>query len=276
MKNFTYLLLVALFILSCSEENDTKPVDKSLKLRLEATKTEGNIFELIDFNINFEGNPNLPDITLADIINVYDSIVWKVSGNEKRFKILEFNNSSSEFTFGWGHNFFQPAEYETILIGYKDDAIIYSDTLVVTISNNKDFLGYNWKDITATSEYYSGIVYADVLSSLYELATSQDIHEGTPSVSLFYKTDINEEQSIFSQKSEKQLFDFISSLYSTPIFDQNDANALSENYNKLFKYKATDASPKSIWITPKSKIVLLESVWIYGKYYYIYAEPNNG
>lgn len=89
--------------------------------------------------------------------------------------------------------------------------------------------------------------------------------------------DKSEEESIFAEKSQYVLFDFISSLYSKPNYDDKDESLLLVKYNDLFKVKEDDAEPLCIWITPSARIVLLKYKKELVSYdqYRVYAEPKN-
>lgn len=66
--------------------------------------------------------------------------------------------------------------------------------------------------------------------------TFQDMHQDTPSVGLSLLLNGNLDEQAFILKSKKILFDYISSLYSSPIYDFTD-DTLVEKYNKIFTYK---------------------------------------
>ena len=52
-----------------------------------------------------------------------------------------------------GHCFKYPGEYKTNLTAWKDNKVIFRHQLAVTITDEKDFLEYNWKDITKTHQH---------------------------------------------------------------------------------------------------------------------------
>lgn len=66
----------------------------------------------------------------------------------------------------------------------QNNEIIYSsDTISIDITNKKDFLAFNWKDVT-DSDFTTG--YANNLDGYY-LSTQTHIHQGVPSVMLYAK-----------------------------------------------------------------------------------------
>ncbi|MDP4268356.1 MAG: hypothetical protein Q8880_13115 [Bacteroidota bacterium] len=273
MKKLIYLILLIFSISSCSmkdngfdtpeEISDKRPVE----IKIGVNEKKGNIFDLMEFNLYSKKG-----ITLLDIAESYDSIVWACSNTNQHFKVFEHSVNSSHFLFNWSNCFFLPADYETCLLGYKNNRIIYSDTISVSISNNKDFLGYNWKDVVRSSECSTG--YQNVFLKGYNFATYSVVTEGVPSLYLLLLRANNEDEVVFAQKSKQVLFDYINSLYSVPTYSRNENNSISDIYNQLFRNKRADAIPEYIWITPKSRIVLIKKYDELVNYpkYEIYAE----
>lgn len=284
MRKLFYFFFMAILISSCSEtdidkdfddnngngngnnDNDSVKTENTIPiLKLSVKENQKNIFEHMEFSLYSENA-----FTLLDLTETYDSIVWKVSDLEGNFKIMK-QDDGTHFTFKWSQNFFLPAEYKAMLLGYKNDKVLCGDTISVKITNDKDFLGYNWEDIKGSIGHSEG--YVDVLSNK-TFFTRQEINQGIPSVILFLRQNNKEEDdSVFIQKSEKILSDYISTLYSVPNYNVTD-DLLVEKYNQLFTYKEENTYPQSIWLTPKAKIVLLKSYNGDFYEYEIYAEPS--
>ena len=270
MKHFIYLILISLFISSCSSsdddygDNNQETPNPAIDLKLRAKQTTGNIFDMFVFNLYSEKGG-----TLLDISNTYDSLVWKIP-ELGSFHLLTKNS----FMFQWSQVFFLPGKYTTMLLGYKENKIITSDTIDINIlQKNNDFLYFNWKDI---KESWGSTGYSDILAKDYTFATYQSLKDSIPSVTLFLLNEKKSDEKIFTQKSEKILSDYITSLYSKPSYTEQNTTTLTQEYNRLFKYKVKDAKPLSIWITPQS-IILLYSIYdTYRGYdeYRIIAEPN--
>ena len=244
-------------------------IKSQLRVKMNAKEEEGNIFGLIEFNL-FSYSEE--DFTLLDLTEAYDSLVWVCSNTNKRYKILEYSDNSSHFTWKWSTYFFLPEEYKTVLLGYKNNQVITSDTVSVNIVNNKDFLGYNWGDVVSTSTGSTG--YENVFWDEYYFVTRLVVIDDTPSVFLFLH-NTNESEAVFAPKSIQILLDYMNSLYSEPTYGSDDNSSLSEVYSNLFKNKKEGVTPEYIWVTPVSKIALLKEYdSIEGYYKYgIYAEP---
>lgn len=266
MRYFIYLILIGLFISSCSKSDDDNQeiTNPAIKLKFKTEQTTGNIYEMFVFNLYSEEGG-----TLFDIENTYDSLVWTVP-DLGSFHLLKKNT----FIYQWSQVFFLPGKYKTILLGYKDNKIITSDSIYINVlKKNTDFLYFNWVDV---KESKGSTGYADVLSDHYSFATYQSITDSIPSITLFLLNEGKDDEKTFSQKSEKILSDYINTLYSEPTYTEKQNELLTKEYNKLFNSRIEGAKPIYIWITPKSKMVLYSHYEEYGEYneYRIHAEPN--
>lgn len=273
MRNLLSILFILLLVSSCSDTSNTIPeitdegahtTEKVIPLELEIEETQKNIFDYTVFSL-------FPDQygVMFSLFDVYDSITWKTSNIDGSFKIFQHTTGSANFIRQWSHTFTSPGNYKTYVLGYKNDEVIYSDTAEVEITNNKDFLCYNWKDIKSSIGH--GILYVDVLND-YEFSTFEDMHQGIPSVTVFLIDKKKNNKPAFLKKSKKIFTDYINSLYSTQPVHYETENDLLEKYNDLFIYKPKSTYPICIWITPKSKIALIKEE-IHNEYQ-LYAEPQ--
>lgn len=274
MKNIINILFILLLVSSCSskdsiispeindgEGNNTEEI---IPLKLELKETQKNIFEYAVFSL-------FPDkfFVLFSLLDVYDSITWEVTSLDGSLKIFKQTEGSANFINQWSHNFYKPGEYKTYLLGYKNNEVINSDTAQIEITNTKDFLCYNWKDIKEPTGHTTG--YIDVLND-YEFVTYAEIHQGIPSVAVYLTDKKKDDRPGFLKKSKNILIDYINSLYAiSPTFNETD-DILLEKYNDLFIYKKENSHPLCIWTTPKSKIALIKDETF--NEYQLYAEPN--
>jgi len=179
MKKILLAICVLSIIAACSNDNDLLDVEKQtnnkLKFHLDVKQTTKNIFELMEFRLSPED-----DFSYNDLIANYDSIIWKVE-TKGHYKVYELGHT----VYSWSHNFLLPGTFDTFLIGYKDDNVYYSDTTLIKITNDKEFLAYNWSDIKGSIGKAEG--YVNLLAwNQYSFATYQDIHEGVPSVKFYH------------------------------------------------------------------------------------------
>lgn len=219
-KIFYCFLLLTFFVLSCSKEEadmdgsqNKETENKEIKIILEAETSSQNIFAPIVFYQSFDFGKDAPCLS-----EVYDSIVWKSSHSPNSFKVFSHSNYARyvETTFfKWAHVYYSPGTYKTYLLGYKNNEIIYSsDTISIDITNKKDFLAFNWKDVT-DSDFTTG--YANNLDGYY-LSTQTHIHQGVPSVMLYAKSEKYEKGG--SMKSKQILYNYINSFSHSLIIPQ--------------------------------------------------------
>ncbi len=144
-----------------------------------------NVFDRMDFYLTNDGSQS---ITMGLLSEVCDSIVWTVNGQKGSYRLYERESGEgvvkSHLVMEWGHCFIFPGDYETCLTAWKDNKVLYQDILSVTIINDKDFLGFNWKDVTNTSQAWTS--YVDVIGSNPDLMTTYRFNAGVPSVEVAY------------------------------------------------------------------------------------------
>ena len=148
----------------------------------------------------------------------------------------------------------------------EDSKSINSNSLSVTITDEKDFLEYNWKDITKNSSAWS--TYADVLKSSPNLMTTYGLCGTVPYA----------EVRVFNSNMTQsyQLYDYFCKLYSVPTYEDN-RDKMWQLYDELFSEQKVypSAYPVAIWVTERVNIVLLllDDNTGYSNYV-VYAEPN--
>ncbi|MDR1624414.1 MAG: hypothetical protein LBS04_05515 [Tannerellaceae bacterium] len=97
MKKIYYSLLLVLLASSCWETGGILPDDgrkdpsESMKIKFTVENGNGNIVELMTFNLFSE-----TDFTLHDLTEAYDSIVWKVSGIPGSFSLFGHEDSRTD------------------------------------------------------------------------------------------------------------------------------------------------------------------------------------
>ncbi|WP_455669051.1 hypothetical protein [Phocaeicola sp.] len=253
---------------------DPVPPTNNYHLKLGAEQNAMNIFTMAKFSLLDEDKNGL-HVTDWELAERYDSLTWIIAGQKGSQMLFSWELgdgfAGTSLTFGWSHNFYLPGHYETCLLGYKDNKIIYSDTLAIDVSNQKDFLMYNWNEIEGI-ENKGGIGYHNAINENYTLGTFPQMHGKVPSVELSFWNSLGEDENKFAQKCDTELYNYICSVYQQPAFDR-DSQELADKYNTLFAYKAKNATPHAIWLTTKSKIVLLMKEKEDWNEACIYAEP---
>jgi len=287
-KNMKNILLVLAFLFiaySCSDGNSTIPGEEeeeepgknkptALTISLKAKKEKGNIFDLMEFYMMPDRN-----CTLYDIKETYDSLLWRVQGKDETFKLSEQTNSSSSVIFGWSHSFYKAGRYYTIMDGYKDGKVILSDTTVVDVEDKRDFLYYNWEDITSTILHFTGNV--NVLDNDFKISFRPRFIDNSPSVYVNFRVydiikDEEEVKKYHNERQEKLVLKYISGFYGEPKLSyEKDNTTIEEAFHTIFEQEEDFYSPRYIWQAPTANIVLLKSYDELGEYYEycIYAEP---
>lgn len=234
--------------------------------RIAVKQSKGNIFDFMDFYIYNEGTQ---PILLKELDAVCDSIVWTVKGQNGSYQVFyhkaDEGYHEDHLSMGWGHCFKFPGEYEAYLTAWKENKVVSRDSLDITITDDKDFLGYNWTDITKTSQAWTS--YADVLGSSLALMVTSDLNGTVPSV----EVRVFNEDNI---QNYNELYNYFCKLYSQPTYDdQKEKQKIFKLYDELFSEQKKYPSdyPCAIWVTERVNFVLL--MLEDGSQYAIYAEP---
>ncbi|RHJ92519.1 hypothetical protein [Parabacteroides bouchesdurhonensis] len=237
---------------------------------LAVKQPKGNIFDMMNFYLY---NEDSKPINSNNLSAVCDSIVWTADGVDGSFKVFEYGEGDgwvdNHLTLEWGHCFKYPGEYKTNLTAWKDNKVISRHELAVTITDGKDFLAYNWTDITKDSQAWD--TYVDVLQSSPDWMTTYGLSGTVPFV----------EVRVFSSDNVLKFhtfYDYFCKLYSLPTYeDKTDKQKMWQLYDELFseQKKYDSAYPVAIWVAERANIVLLlldESTEFPG--YVVYAEPK--
>lgn len=233
---------------------------------LGVNQPKGNIFDSMYFYLY---NGNSETINSNDLFNVSDSIVWTVDGVNGSLKVLENEEGNRHLTLKWGHCFKCPGEYKTYLTAWKDNKAVFHRELDVTITDDKDFLAYNWIDIDYNSLVWD--TYLDVLNSSPDVITTYGFSGTVPFVEVRIRNSN-------MTKSYKAFYGYFCKLYSAPKYeDKTEKHKMWQLYHELFseQNKYSSDYPVAIWVTQRANIVLLMVGDDTGESQYIvYAEPN--
>lgn len=228
---------------------------------------------MVEFRASIESSILYAPHTLLNLRESYDSIVWKISGLNGSLRLFTHSedegSSQISFTSEWCHYFTLPGAYKTYLYGYKNKQIIYRDSASVTITNAKNFIGYNWSDVP-TEKQFGNTGYHDALLGDSKFSTLCTFHNNIKGIHLFIR---NKQPEL----SRKELSEYITHLYVSSLYTSDNKQLLAEKHRQLFGYRQKEEEPESIWITPTSKIVLLRRHHQQHRphTYKIYAKPND-
>lgn len=137
---------------ACSDSDDSNDdggdgtADSGLvKIAYTADRTSENIFGQMNFGVTFAKSGGDGSVSMADVRESYDSIVWKVEETGRSFKLMD----NVRMTMQWSHCFYLPGSYTTYVVGYKGDREIFrTESVALKVTDNKDFLCWNWNDMT--------------------------------------------------------------------------------------------------------------------------------
>jgi hypothetical protein len=146
---------------------------------------------------------------------------------------------------------------------YKDGGVVYSDAISVSLTNEKDFLMYNWKEITESMN--NSIGYVNFVDEGHEFLSTHYVVGETPiaKVSMSKPTD----------DTLGWLYEYLRKLYKEPLYSSE--SEVQAQYGKLFTDIDKSETPQYIWKTDRSCIALIH--WYDSDeditQYYIKAEP---
>lgn len=237
-------------------------------LKLAATQITGNVFDPMMFHLETGDR----FVTHGELAIVYDSIVWTIKDETGSFPVFRKEEDEgfhgTYLTIKWMQPFTLPGKYETHLTAWKDNEVIGDDCLEVTITNEKDFLLFNWEEIKGNSQVLTGHV--NVFDSSSELYTTYGLNGTVPFVEVMA---IN---AGFNQ-SYTLLYNYLCRLYSQPTYeDQIDKQQIFVRYDELFSEQKEypNGYPCAIWEAERANVVLLMTDNDeLGERYIVYAEP---
>lgn len=257
-KLFLFSIFVIFFLAACSKDNqEVSPEPETevpakdyshLKLSL-LSKGELNISEIIEFGFTKEGLD----------LRILDSINWAVAGDNEiipisRSEVDDKSNYYSRYML-WSKNFGLPGEYMTYLIGYKENKVAFTDSLKITVKNNKDFLKYDWKDITKSENH---VTHTNRVNNNYIFAVNVFVTTKNTFIELSSKSANSTPCHGDCIRNKDQLTWYITTLYGTPKLNASIDSEINTYYLANFKEPLNGAEVLLIWETNKTKMALLK------------------
>ena len=219
-----------------------------------------NIFEPVHFYL--DGN----DYMQQDLRELCDSLVFDIPwlrGTHLSRKIYFHEVGRAELISGWDHRFILPYGGICSIKAYKNGKLVYNDGISVSLTNNKDFLMYNWNEVTDNSN--NSIGYVNFVDEKHEFVSTHYIVDGTPIVKVLLSKPEND--------TLEWLYEYLCKLYNEPLYSSE--SEVQEQYGKLFTDIDKRETPQYIWKTDRSCIALIH--WYDSEeditQYYIKAEP---
>ena len=207
-----------------------------------ANSYTANIFEPVHFYL--QGN----DYMQSDLRELCDSLVFEIpwqKGTHLSRKIYFHEIGKAELISGWDHRFILPFGGICSIKAYKDGKLVYNDGISVSLSNDKDFLMYNWDEVTENSN--SSVAYINFVDEKHEFVSSHYILDGTPIVKVSLSKPADD--------TLEWLYEYLYKLYKEPLY--GGESGVQEQYGKLFTDTEKRETPLYIWQTDRSRIALI-------------------
>lgn len=189
-----------------------------------------NIFEPVHFYL--EGD----DYMNWSLSQLCDSLVFGVLGEKETRKIYYDEKGHSELIVGWDHCFYLPQSCICSIRAYKDNEVIYTDGIEVNLTNDRDFLMYDWDDISDTA--IGSVPYNNFIAPELCLLSQSLWKDETPYVRVYLDKSMN------SPYAKEWLYDYITRLYKTPAYSDNAE--VEEKYAELFASADENDTPLHI------------------------------
>lgn len=219
-----------------------------------------NIFEPVHFYL--QGN----DYMQQDLKELCDSLVFNIpwqKGSRLSRKIYFNENGSTELINSWEHRFILPYSGVCTIKAYKGGEVVYNDGVAISLTNNNDFLMYDWLEITNKFDHW--IAYVNFVDIKHQFISTHYFVADTPIAKISLSLDADD--------TLEWLYNYISKLYKAPLYDST--TGVQEQYRQLFTDIDTRETPLYIWIKEHALFALIH--WYNADtdltQYYIKAEP---
>ncbi len=219
-----------------------------------------NIFEPVHFYL--EGD----DYMNWSLSQLCDSLVFSVMGEEGSRKVYYDEKGHSELIVGWDHCFYLPQGCLCRIQAYKDNEVIYTDAIEVNLTNDNDFLMYDWDEVADASKLGT-VGFNNFIEPQYSIVTAAYFKENTPSV----KVTVENPESL--EDARTWLYEYMKKLYKDPVY--SESAEVKTKYAELLVSVQEDETPLYIWKDDKSVVALVEQYdeFVPVTRVYVRAEP---
>ena len=219
-----------------------------------------NIFEPVHFYL--EGD----DYMNWSLRQLCDSLVFDVMGRDGSRKVYYDEKGHSELIVGWDHYFHLPQGCICSIQAYKDGEVIYTDGIEVNLTNDRDFLMFNWDQI----EHASGLgtlVYNNFIHPHYSVVSMAGFKGQNP----YVKVSVEKPENL--EDVQAWLYEYMSKLYKQPAYSED--SEVKTKFAELFASAEDNETPMYIWQGEKAAIALVEQYdeFVPQARVYVKAEP---
>ena len=127
--------------------------------------------------------------------------------------------------------------------------MIYTDAIEVNLTNDKDFLMYDWDEVSDASKLGT-VGFNNFIEPQYSIVTAAYFKENTPSV----KVTVENPESL--EDARAWLYEYMKKLYKDPVY--SESAEVKTKYAELFVSAQEDETPLYIWKDDKSVVALVE------------------
>ena len=218
-----------------------------------------NIFEPVHFYL--EGD----DYMNWSLSQLCDSLVFSVMGEDGSRKVYYDEKGHSELIAGWDHRFYLPQSCLCRIQAYKNNEVIYTDAIEVNLTNDKDFLMYDWDEISDAA--IGSITYNNFIEPQYSIVTSTYWKGQRP----YAKVAVEKPESL--EDARTWLYEYMKKLYKDPVYSVS--SEVKMKYAELFVSAQEDETPLYIWKDDKAVVALVEQYdeFVPMTRVYVKAEP---
>ena len=218
-----------------------------------------NIFEPVHFYL--EGD----DYMNWSLSQLCDSLVFSVMGEDGSRKVYYDEKGHSELIAGWDHYFYLPQSCLCRIQAYKNNEVIYTDAIEVNLTNDKDFLMYDWDEISDAA--IGSITYNNFIEPQYSIVTSTYWKGQRP----YAKVAVEKPESL--EDARTWLYEYMKKLYKDPVY--SESSEVKMKYAELFVSAQEDETPLYIWKDDKAVVALVEQYdeFVPMTRVYVKAEP---
>lgn len=219
-----------------------------------------NIFEPVHFYL--EGD----DYMNWSLSQLCDSLVFSVMGEDGSRKVYYDEKGHSELIAGWDHRFYLPQSCLCRIQAYKNNEVIYTDAIEVNLTNDNDFLMYDWDEVANASKFGT-VGFNNFIEPQYSIVTAAYFKENAPSV----KVIVENPESL--EDARTWLYEWMKKLYKDPIY--SESAEVKTKYAELFVSAHENETPLYIWKDDKSVVALVEQYdeFVPVTRVYVRAEP---
>ena len=217
-----------------------------------------NIFEPVHFYL--EGD----DYMNWSLSQLCDSLVFSVMGENESRKVYYDEKGHSELIVGWDHYFYLPKGCICSIQAYKDNDVIYTDAIEVNLTNDRDFLMYDWDDISDAA--IGTVPYNNfIIPELCLISRTGFVGEVPYAI-------VTMDKGMNVEGVKAWLYDYVVKFYKEPLYSESEE--VKAKYNELFASADVKDTPLYIWKDSKSVVALIQYDYGEGRWiYYIKAEP---